>query len=189
MEVHPIRFSARALEGLAEFSHIEVLFVFHQVEPASGARSHSLELELRGLAASLTAAAALIRCERQKDSHKRLAITRDGGAIMRRAEGTGISRRTCSPPRPGQNRGGSSAVFQSRYRIVRRRTSWGGNAGTRSLSLGRTPCAPLHRTAFPQRCQHAPKLPRASHQDPAPSTCCVSTRRHEDLPSVDGVER
>jgi len=97
---------------------------------------------------------------------------------MRRAEGTGISRRTCSPPRPGQNRGGSSAVFQSRYRIVRRRTSWGGNAGTRSLSLGRTPCAPLHRMAFPQRCQHAPKLPRASHQDPAPSTCCVSTRRH-----------
>ena len=35
MEVHPIRFSARALEGLAEFSHIEVLSVFHQVEPAS----------------------------------------------------------------------------------------------------------------------------------------------------------
>jgi tRNA (Thr-GGU) A37 N-methylase len=28
-------FSARALEGLAEFSHIEVLFVFHQVDPAS----------------------------------------------------------------------------------------------------------------------------------------------------------
>jgi len=28
-------FSARALEGLAEFSHVEVLFVFHQVDPAS----------------------------------------------------------------------------------------------------------------------------------------------------------
>jgi tRNA (Thr-GGU) A37 N-methylase len=28
-------FSARALEGLAEFSHIEVLSVFHQVDPAS----------------------------------------------------------------------------------------------------------------------------------------------------------
>jgi len=28
-------FSARAFEGLAEFSHVEVLFVFHQVNPAS----------------------------------------------------------------------------------------------------------------------------------------------------------
>ena len=28
-------FSALALEGLAEFSHVEVLFVFHQVDPAN----------------------------------------------------------------------------------------------------------------------------------------------------------
>ena len=28
------RFAAPALEGLAEFSHVEVLFVFHQVDPA-----------------------------------------------------------------------------------------------------------------------------------------------------------